>query len=292
MVFPKARQRDQNAAGVVCCSARNSFSSEGVISTPEAAAGLRAGDAHGEDAERQLEYFARSADDDVRERSHRRSISRNQDHPGSVKGEVRGPKHRGNLSVASSLVRGTAIACGIAAVAGLGSGIAVGKPVQPEDVQSARLLPADLCARLGDISTLLPKATTNQKKQLTQTGSTEITCAVDVPEQTQPTSSAASLTIRITPYSGREAGPDQPPFTPAEIAKQAFARKPWPTVKDRPYPTKVDKYAGTDWDSRVAVLVYRADLTVQVDYAAHPIDLATAQQAAQVIADRAIWESK
>ncbi|MDX6279783.1 MAG: hypothetical protein QOH03_854 [Kribbellaceae bacterium] len=216
-------------------------------------------------------------------------------------------------SVASPLVRGTAIACGVAAIAGLGIGIAVGKPVQPEDIQPARLLPTDLCARLGDISTLLPKAITTKSKEqssaektknkeqsraeedraLTQTGNTEITCSIDVPEQTQPTLTAASLTIRITPYSGREAGPGQQPSTPAEVAKQAFARKPWPTVNDRPYPTKVDKHAGTNGqDSRVAVLVYRADLTVEVDYAAHPIDLATAQQAAQVLADRAIWESK
>ncbi|NEA35316.1 hypothetical protein G3I17_27220 [Streptomyces sp. SID13031] len=188
------------------------------------------------------------------------------------------------------LVRGTAIACGVAALAGLGIGIAVGQPVQPEDVQSARVLPVDLCSRLGDISTLLPKATT---AELIQTGNGEVMCAVDVPERRQPTFSGASLTIRITPYSGRQAGQGRSPFTPAELAKQAFDRKPWLVVKDRPYLTKVDKHAGTGGqDSRVAVLVHRADLTVQVEYTAHPIELATAQQAAQVMADRAIWESK
>ncbi|MEV6412025.1 hypothetical protein [Kribbella sp. NPDC051718] len=190
--------------------------------------------------------------------------------------------------MASPLVRGTAIACGVAAVAGLGIGVAVGKPVRSADVEQARLLPKDLCARLGDISPLLPKATST--KAFIQTGITDVTCTVDVPEQTQPTFSAASIKIRITPYAGREAGPGQPPSTPAEVAKQAFTRKPWPTVGDRPYPTKVDRHAGQD--PRVAVLVYRADLTVQVDYAAHPIDPATAQQAAQVLADRAIWESQ
>jgi hypothetical protein len=194
------------------------------------------------------------------------------------------------------LLRGTAIACGVAAVAGLGIGVAVGKPVHPEDIQSARLLPTALCARLGDISALLPKATTtkNKKVGLIQTGSTEVTCAVDVPERGQPTFTAASLTIRITPYSGRQAGPGQPPFTPTEMAKQAFDRKPWPLDNDRAYPTKVDKHAAgtTGQDSRVSVLVYRADLTVQVDYAAHPIDLASAQQAAEVMADRAVWESR
>lgn len=189
-------------------------------------------------------------------------------------------------SMAGPLVRGTAIACGIAAVAGLGIGIAVGKPTQPDDLESARQLPQDLCARLGDISTLLPKAsTTKNKVELIQTGRTEVICAVSV---TEPT--AASLTIRITPYSGRQAGPGRSPFLPAEVARQSFDRKPWPSVKDRPYPTKLDK--GTRQDPHVAVLVYRADLTVQVDYAAYPIDLAAAQQAVQVMADRALWESK
>jgi len=188
------------------------------------------------------------------------------------------------------LVRGTAIASGVAAIAGLGIGFAVGKPVQPDDVQSARVLPGDLCSRLGDISTLLPKAT---NAKLVQTGRGEVTCAVDVRERSQPTFSAAALTIRITPYSGRPAGAGQPPYSPAEMAKQTFDRKPWLVVKNRPYPTKVEKPAGTTGqNSRISVLVYRADLVVEVDYTAHPIDLATAQQAAQVMADRAVWESK
>jgi hypothetical protein len=193
-------------------------------------------------------------------------------------------------SMGSRLFRGTAIACGVAALAGLGIGFAVGQPVRPDDIQSARALPANLCARLGDISMLLPKAT---KVQLIQTGSGEVTCAADVPERSQPTFTAASITIRITPYSGRQAGPGRQPFTPGEVAKQAFDRKPWLVVEGRPYSTKVDKQAGTGGQSsRVSVLVYRADLTVQVDYAAHPIDLAGAQAAALMMADRAVWECK
>ncbi|MEU4390716.1 hypothetical protein [Kribbella sp. NPDC023855] len=192
--------------------------------------------------------------------------------------------------MAGRMVRGTAIACGVAAVAGLGIGFAVGQPVQSEDVQPARALPADLCSRIGDVSVLLPKAT---NAKLTQTGAAEITCAVRVSERTQPTFSGAELTIRITPYSGRRAGAGESSFTPDEMAKAAFDRQPWPVVNDRPYPTKVEKIARAGgMDSRVSVLVHRADLVVQVDYAAHPIDLATAQQAAQVLADRAIWESK
>jgi hypothetical protein len=188
------------------------------------------------------------------------------------------------------VIRGTAIASGVAAVAGLGIGYAVGEPVQPEDVQPARLLPANLCARLGDISPLLPKTT---KAKFAQTGNTEVICSVKVNERTQLTFTAAELTIRITSYAGRRAGPGESSYTPAEMAKEAFDRKPWPVVNDRPYPTKVEKIVRTGgMDSRVSVLVNRADLVVQVEYAAHPVDLATAQQAAQVLADRAIWESK
>ncbi len=192
--------------------------------------------------------------------------------------------------MAGGLIRGTAIACGVAAVAGLGLGVAVGKPVETDDIASARVLPGDLCARIGDVSTLLPQAT---KNKLIQTGRSEVICAVTVTERSQPTFTAADLKIRVTPYSGRAAGTGRSPFTPAEVAKQAFDRKPGLVVNDRPYPTKVERGVVIGGkSSRVSVLVYRADLTVQVDYAAHPIDLTTAQQAAQVLADRAIWESR
>ncbi|WBQ05206.1 hypothetical protein [Kribbella sp. CA-293567] len=188
------------------------------------------------------------------------------------------------------LVRGTAIACGVAAVAGLGIGFAVGQPVQPDDVRSARVLPGDLCSRLGDVSPLLPKAT---NAKLVQSGRIEVMCAVSVPERGRSTFSAAELTIKIRPYAGRRAGQGQPPFTPDEMAKQAFDRQPWLVVGGRAYPTKVEKRAEAGrLNSRVSVLVRRGDLTVQVDYAAHPVEPAVAQQAALVMADRAVWESK
>src|SRR5215470_2301742 len=60
--------------------------------------------------------------------------------------------------MASRLVRGTAIGCGVAAVAGAGFGFAVGQPVEPDDIVAARTMPADLCTRIGDVSGLLPKA--------------------------------------------------------------------------------------------------------------------------------------
>ncbi|WP_344220796.1 hypothetical protein [Kribbella sancticallisti] len=192
--------------------------------------------------------------------------------------------------MASRLIRSTGIAAGIAAVAGLGIGYAAGDPVRPTDIVQPRKLPADLCDRLGDVSLLLPKAT-NLPWQ--RTGNTEVVCSVGVRSQAQPTFTAAALKVRITPYGGRAAGAGQPPFTPAEMAKQAYDRKPWEVLPDRPYPTRIAKSTeagGQSW--RVSVMVVRADLVVQVDYEAHPITEAAAQQGALVLADRAIWEAK
>ena len=192
--------------------------------------------------------------------------------------------------MASRLVRGTAIACGVAAIAGLGIGYALGEPVSPDDILPARKLPADLCARIGDVPTLLPKAT---KPGLVQTGTSTVHCSAKADEQTQPTHTSAALTINITPYAGKAAGAGQPPFTPATVARQTFQRKPWQDVKDRPFPTKLDKRGDLSRQGwRISVLVLRADIIVQVDYTAHPIDGAVAEQAALVLAERAIWEAK
>ncbi|MEV8377155.1 hypothetical protein AB0P21_30725 [Kribbella sp. NPDC056861] len=189
------------------------------------------------------------------------------------------------------LVRSTAIAGGVTAAFGLGIGYSAGGTAQSKGVEPARVLPADLCSRLGDVSPLLPKAT---NAKLTQSGRTEVMCAVAVSERSQSTFSAATLTLKIRPYAGREAGANQLPESPAAVAKQAFDRQPWLLVNGRPYPTKVEKKPAADGrlNSRVSVLVQRGGVTVQVDYTAHPIDLATAQQAALVMADRAIWETK
>ncbi|TCM49395.1 hypothetical protein EV648_103669 [Kribbella sp. VKM Ac-2568] len=192
--------------------------------------------------------------------------------------------------MASRLVRGTAIACGVAAIAGLGIGYALGEPVSPDDILPARKLPADLCARIGDVSTLLPKAT---KPTLVQTGTSTVNCSAKADEQTQPTHTAAAVSIHITPYAGKAAGAGQPPFTPATVARQTFQRKSWQDVKDRPFPTKLDKRGDLSRQGwRISVLELRADIIVQVDYTAHPIDGAVAEQAALVLADRAIWEAK
>jgi hypothetical protein len=92
--------------------------------------------------------------------------------------------------MASRLVRGTAIAGG--AIAGLGIGYAAGKPVDPKDILPARKLPADLCSRLGDVSQLLPKATTGTPPpKLVQTGGTAVRCSARADPSTQPTHTAA-----------------------------------------------------------------------------------------------------
>jgi hypothetical protein len=195
--------------------------------------------------------------------------------------------------MASRLVRGTAIAGGVAALAGFGIGLAAGQPVDSKDLPAARTLPSDLCSRLGDVSTLLPKATSKQPKLL-QTGRTEVRCTVGADEKTQPTHTSANLAVAITPYGAKLGGAGAPPIPPETVARQAYDRKPWTELKGRPYPTKIDRSpldeGGQNW--RMSVLVVRADIVVQVEYTAQPIARDAAEKAALVMADRAIWESK
>ncbi len=140
--------------------------------------------------------------------------------------------------MASRVVRGTAIAAGVAAVIGAGFGFAVGKPVQDEDVAPARKLAADLCSRLGDVSVLLPKASS---ARLEQGGRSAVICTVECQPAAAGQFSAASMKVSITPYGGRLAGAGEAPFTPEMMAKRAFDRSPLDVVPDRPYPTKSEK---------------------------------------------------
>lgn len=188
-------------------------------------------------------------------------------------------------------MRGTAIAAGVAALAGVGLGWAAGAPADPADLPAARKLPADLCARLGDVTALLPKATKGPV-QLAQTGATDVRCRVEVKEETQPTHTSASLSVVITPYGAKVGGSGAPPIPPETVARQAFDRKPGVALEGRPYPTKVERSQPVQERSRISVLVVRADLVVQVDYAAHPVAAATVEQAAMALADRAVWEAK
>jgi hypothetical protein len=195
--------------------------------------------------------------------------------------------------MASRLVRGAAIAGGVAAIAGLGIGYAAGQPVGAKDILPARKLPADLCSRLGDVSQLLPKATTGAPApKLVQTGGAAVRCSARADASTQPTHTAVELVITITPYAGKEAGAGQSPFKPEAVARQVFDRKSMKAVPDRSS-MKMDSRqnpGGQSWN--ITVLTVRADIVVQVDYNAQPIERAAAEQAAVVMADRAIWGSQ
>ena len=193
--------------------------------------------------------------------------------------------------MASRFLRGTVIAAGISALAGVGLGWAAGAPADPADLPAARKLPADLCARLGDVTGLLPKATRGPVK-LAQTGVTDVRCRAEVTEETRPTHTSASLTVVITPYGAKVGGSGAPPIPPETVARQVFDRKPGVEVEDRPYPTKVERSRPVQERSRISVLVVRADLVVQVVYAAHPIASKTVEQVALAMADRAVWEAR
>lgn len=193
--------------------------------------------------------------------------------------------------VAGRVVRGTVIACGVAAVAGVGIGYVTGEPVHPDDIASARRLPTDFCQRLGDVSSLLPKATAAPK--MTQTGTGEVHCRAAVDEESQTGFTAASLDLWITPYGGKMGGANQPPLQPATVAREAFEQTKGKALPNRPYPTKLDwigQTGGQDWT--ISVVVLRADIVVRVEYKAYPLTGDKAEQAALVMADRAIWESK
>lgn len=194
--------------------------------------------------------------------------------------------------MASRLVRRTAIACGVAAISGAGIGFAVGEPVQADDILPARTLPADLCARLGDVSGMLPQP--SKPVTLTQGGTSVVTCEASTSLAKQRTFSSAAVKVTITPYAGKDAGAGQEPLTPAAVARRIFDRTPMDAVPDRPYRTKASRTARgvTDESWVVKVLVQREDITVQVDYTAFPVEAKIAEQAALVLADRAIWEAK
>ena len=196
--------------------------------------------------------------------------------------------------MASRLVRGTAIGCGVAALVGGGVGFAVGEPVTKSDIVPARVLPGDLCARIGDVSNLLPKASGGPVTML-QGGTSTITCSAGSSRAKVRAYTSASVKVTITPYGGQDAGAGNAPFTPDQVANRTFTRSPIKGHDDgRPYPTKVELtesgLAGESWT--VHALVQHADVVVLVEYTANPIDGDTAQQAVLALADRAIWESK
>jgi len=194
----------------------------------------------------------------------------------------------------SRLARGTAIGCGVAALVGGGVGFAVGEPVTADDIVPARTLPADLCARIGDVANLLPKASSGPVT-MTQGGTTTITCSAGSSRAKVRAYTSASVEVTITAYGGKDAGAGNAPFTPDQVASRTFSRSPMKAYdENRPYPTKAGRtasgLAGETWT--VHTMVQRADVVVLVDYTANPVDPDVAQKAALALADRAIWESK
>jgi hypothetical protein len=196
--------------------------------------------------------------------------------------------------MASRLVRGTAIACGVAAIAGGGIGYALGDPVQPEDILPARKLADDVCAGLGEVTSLVvpydPTASV-EPVTLDQIGTSTVTCTAGT---NWHAFSKTALKVTITPYGGRDMGAGRAPLSPAQNAKWTWGRSPLETVADRPYPTKVGRtprgLAGQSWT--INALVQRDDIVVHVEYTANPIEQKVAEQAALVLADRALWETK
>ena len=96
----------------------------------------------------------------------------------------------------SRLVRGTAIGCGVATIIGGGVGFAVGEPVTPDDILPVRALPADLCARIGDVSNLLPKASAGPVT-MTQGGTTTIVCTAGSSRAKVRAYTSASVEVTI-----------------------------------------------------------------------------------------------
>jgi hypothetical protein len=181
----------------------------------------------------------------------------------------------------------------VAVIAGGGIGFAVGEPVRRDDILPARTLPADVCSRLGDVSALLPQASSGPVT-LEQRGKTTVTCEASLDPAKRITYSDADVHIAITPYAGKDAGAGQAPYRPAAAAKLAFDRSPLDSVEGRPYPTKVSRRSNGIGDESwsVKALVQHADVIVQVEYVAHPIEQKAAEQAAMAVADRAIWETR
>jgi hypothetical protein len=154
-------------------------------------------------------------------------------------------------------------------------------------------MPADLCARIGDVSALLPQAS-KAPVLMSQSGSTSITCEAASSRAQVQGYTSASIKVTITTYGGQEAGAGNEPVTPEQLARKTLNRSPMTTLQGRPYPTKSSRaesgQAGESWSVRV--LVQRADVVVGVSYTANPITAVVAQSAAIALADRAIWESK
>jgi hypothetical protein len=125
-----------------------------------------------------------------------------------------------------------------------------------------------------------------------KTGSTAIRCSVKADEAAQKTYSSAALDITITPYSGKDGGAGNAPLKPAELARLTFDRRAMKPLPDRSTVKLETRSAAGGQSWTVTLVELHADVIVQVDYTAQPIEKSAAESAALVIADRAIWESQ
>jgi hypothetical protein len=181
----------------------------------------------------------------------------------------------------SRLLRGSAIAAVAATVIGFGIGLAAGSPPDETVLPAARRLPSDLCARLGDVRPLFPA-----KVELRQTGLDEVRCHAEVDQNRQPTYTWAKLSITVTTY------PAKLGTTADDEARRVFEGRPWQSVPNRVYQTKIRRDGRKTGVWAITVLVQRADTVVQVDYEALPVNGKVAEQALLALADKAIWEAK
>ncbi|MFC0629457.1 hypothetical protein [Kribbella deserti] len=181
------------------------------------------------------------------------------------------------------LGRGLAIGAGVTVLAGFGLGLTVGSAADPAKLPTARKLPADLCERLGDVSAFFPKGS---NPKLAQTGFKDVRCRASVDERSQSTYTSARLGVTVTPHAAT------PGSSAPQVARRSFDTRPWIVIKDRPYPTKIQRAENGEEQWAMKVITVRGDVVVEVEYAAHPIRREATEAALLILADRAMWEAK
>ncbi len=179
------------------------------------------------------------------------------------------------------LVRRSAIATGVATIAGFGIGLAAGANENPDALPPARRLPSDLCARLGDVTPLFPASV-----RLQQTGVSTVRCSSRIDEATQSSYSDAQLTVTLRSSAASSGS------TAVAAARKDFDNQYSPSVAGRANPTKLSAKAAGEDSWHIVVITTYADVVVRVDYSAEPISRQAAESAALLLADKAVWEAR
>jgi hypothetical protein len=182
---------------------------------------------------------------------------------------------------ADRLVRRTAIATGLATIAGFGAGVAAGAREDPTSTPPVRRLPSDLCERLGDVGVLFPAGV-----RLRQTGGSAVRCAGTVDEAARSSYTGAQLTVTFQTYAA-VAGD-----TAAAAARKDFDKTYAPRLDGRAHPTKLSAKANGEDSWHIVVVTTYADLVVRVDYTAEPVTRQAAESAALLLAEKAVWEAR